>query len=180
VLRPRGRRGEVVAELLTDFPERLAERRSLSALAPSGSRRDLELEEHWLHQGRLILKFRGVESIADAEALRDFELQIRREERVPLPAGSAYVSDLVGCTVVDAAGGRAREIGVIADVRFGSGDAPLLQVRDGSLEHLVPFAQAYLKRLDLEARIVEMVLPEGLLDLGHEESGRPGAGRKRR
>jgi ribosomal 30S subunit maturation factor RimM len=65
-------------------------------------------------------------------------------------------------------------------VRFGSGDAPLLEVRDGSLEHLVPFAQAYLKRLDLEARIVEMVLPEGLLDLGHEESGRPGAGRKRR
>ena len=162
----------MVAELLTDFPDRLAERRNLSALAPSGSRRELELEEHWLHQGRLILKFRGVDSISDAEGLRGSEIQIRREQRVLLPAGSVYVSDLIGCTVSDVAGAQAREIGVIADVQFGSGDAPLLEVRDGDTEHLVPFAEAYLKRLDLEARVVEMALPEGLLDLAQEEGGR--------
>ncbi len=170
----------MVAELLSDFPDRLAERRNLLALAPGGTHRELELEEHWLHQGRLILKFRGVDSINEAETLRGFEIQIRREQRVPLPAGSVYVSDLIGCTVSDVAGGQARGIGVIADVRFGSGDAPLLEVRDGSIEHLVPFAEAYLKRLDLEARIVEMDLPEGLLDLAQQEGGRSGAGRKRR
>lgn len=170
----------MVAELLTDFPDRLAERRNLLALAPGGAHRELELEEHWLHQGRLILKFRGVDSINDAETLRGSEIQIRREQRIPLPVGSVYVSDLIGCTVSDVAGGTTRRIGVISDVRFGSGDASLLEVHDGSVEYLVPFAEAYLKRLDLEARIVEMALPEGLLDLAQQEGGRPGAGRKRK
>ncbi len=170
----------MVAELLSDFPERLAERRHLLALAPDGERRELELEEHWLHQGRLILKFRGVESISDAEGLRGYQIQIRREQRVTPPPGSVYVSDLIGCTVSEVSGGQARRIGVIADLRFGSGDAPLLEVRDGSVEHLVPFAEAYLKRLDVEARIVEMELPQGLLDLAHEEGRQPGGGRKRR
>ncbi len=171
----------MAADLLSDFPDRLSERRNLSALAPGGARRDLELEEHWLHQGRLILKFRGVDSISEAEALRGCEIQIRREQRVPLPAGSVYVSDLIGCTVSDVAGGQSRGIGVVADVRFGFGDAPLLEVRDGRIEHLVPFAEEYLKRLDLEARMVEMALPEGLLDLASaQRDGRSGAGRKRR
>lgn len=169
MLRPRGRRGEVVAELHSDFPERLAERRRLSVVAPGGSRRELELEEHWLHQGRMILKFRGVDSISDAESLTGSEVQVRREDRVALPAGSVYVSDLVGCTVVDVAAKPPREIGAITDVLFGFGDAPLLEVRAGVAEYLVPFAEAYLKRLDLEGRRVEMALPEGLLDLESKE-----------
>ncbi len=174
MLRPRGRRGEIVAELHSDFPERLAERRRLFVVAPSGSRREMELEEHWLHQGRLILKFRGVDSITDAETLKGSEVQIRREERVALPAGSVYVSDLVGCKVVDVAAMPAREIGAITDVLFGFGDAPLLQIRQGDQEHLVPFAEAYLRHIDVEARLVEMILPEGLLDLESKEHGGPG------
>ncbi|MGH9556243.1 MAG: ribosome maturation factor RimM [Terriglobales bacterium] len=174
VLRPRGRRGEVVAELHSDFPERLAERRRLLVVAPGGSRRELELEEHWLHQGRLILKFRGVDSINEAGTLSGSEIQIRREERVPLPAGSAYVSDLIGCKVLDAASQPPREIGAITDVLFGFGDAPLLEVREGDHEYLVPFAEAYLKRLDLDARLVEMVLPQGLLNLEAKEESNQG------
>ncbi len=147
-------------------------------MAPGGSRREMDLEEHWLHQGRLILKFRGVDSITDAEKLAGSEVQIRREERVPLPQGSAYVSDLIGCKVVDAAVRPPREIGAITHVLFGFGDAPLLEVHDGSREYLVPFAEAYLKRLDLDARLMVMILPEGLLDLESKtesrDSGEPG------
>ena len=176
MLRPRGRRGEVVAELLSDFPERLAERRRLFVVAPGGSRREMELEEHWLHQGRLILKFSGVDSITDAETLAGSEVQIRREQRVVLPVGSAYVTDLIGCKVVDIASRPPREIGAITDVLFGFGDAPLLEIQDGGQEHLVPFAEAYLKRLDLDARLVEMVLPEGLLDLDRKEASKQGGG----
>ncbi|MGH9531578.1 MAG: ribosome maturation factor RimM [Terriglobales bacterium] len=176
VLRPRGRRGEVVAELHSDFPERLAERRRLFVVAHEGARRELELEEHWLHQGRLILKFTGVDSITDAEALAGSEVQIRREQRVALPAGSAYVSDLIGCKVVDAASRPPQEIGAITDVLFGFGDAPLLEIREGGREHLVPFAEAYLKRLDLGARLLEMVLPEGLLDLESKEGSKESGG----
>lgn len=165
----------MVAELLSDFPERLAERRRLFVVAPSGSRREMELEEHWLHQGRLVLKFSGVDSITDAETLAGSEVQIRREQRVALPEGSAYVTDLIGCKVVDTASRPPREIGAITDVLFGFGDAPLLEIHDGSHEYLVPFAEAYLKRLDLDARLVEMVLPEGLLGLQSKQGGGPGS-----
>lgn len=162
----------------SDFPERLAERRRLSVLAKDGSRREMDLEEHWLHQGRLVLKFRGVDSINDAEALSGSKVQIPRDQRVALPSGSAYVSDLVGCKVVDVGARPPREVGAITNVLFGFGDAPLLEVRGDSKEHLVPFAEAYLKRLDLDARVVEMALPEGLLDLEakdeSDETGGPG------
>ena len=100
MLGPQGRRGEVLAELHTSFPERFAERRELSALAANGTRRELQLEEHWFHKGGVVLKFAGVESISDAELLAGMELQIPQEQRAELEAGAAYVSDLVGCEVL--------------------------------------------------------------------------------
>ena len=105
MLRPQGRRGEVLAELHTDFPERFAERRELSGLAPNGSRRELQLEEHWFHKGGVVLKFAGVDSISDAEQLAGFELQVPHEQRAELEAGSAYVSEIVGCDVWDRSAG---------------------------------------------------------------------------
>ena len=84
----------------TSFPERFAERHELSALAKNGSRRELQLEEHWFHKGGVVLKFAGVESISDAERLAGMELQIPAEQRAKLEAGAAYVSDLVGCEVL--------------------------------------------------------------------------------
>jgi 16S rRNA processing protein RimM len=92
VLRPQGRRGEVLAKLHTDFPERFNERRQLSGLAADGSRRELRLEEHWLHKGGVVLKFAGVESISDAGQLAGLELQVPSDERTKLEAGAAYIS----------------------------------------------------------------------------------------
>ena len=76
MLGPQGRRGEVLAKLHTDFPERFEERRQLSGFAADGSRRELQLEEHWFHKGGVVLKFAGVDSISDAEQLAGLELQI--------------------------------------------------------------------------------------------------------
>ena len=163
MLKPQGRRGEVSAELHTDFPERLAERRRLFALSPGGERRQLELESCWPHKGRMVLKFRGVDSIAAAEELAGCEIQIPREERQTLAPGAVYVSDLVGCAVIEAASGA--EIGRVAEVQFGAGEAPLLVLRGGAKEQLIPFAAEYVKRLDLQAKRVEMTLPPGLLEL---------------
>jgi 16S rRNA processing protein RimM len=100
VVKPQGRVGEVSAELFTDFPERFAERRHLFALGATGTRRELELEDFWPHKGRMILKFAGVDSIDDAASLVGAEIQIPREERAQLEAGSFYVSDLLGCQVL--------------------------------------------------------------------------------
>lgn len=158
--RTQGRRGEVAAELHTDFPERFGERKRLFALAGDGSRRPLELESSWEHKGGIVLKFRGVDSITDAEKLVGSEIQIPREERAPLKPGAAYVADLLGCVLV----ADGRELGKIEDVQFGAGDAPLLVVK-GAKEYDIPFAEEFVRSLDVERKRLEMALPEGLLEL---------------
>jgi len=174
-LGPQGRRGEVAAELHTSFPERFAERRELSGLAADGSRRPLQLEEHWFHKGHVVLKFAGVNSISDAELLAGMELQIPEEQRAELEAGAAYTSDLVGCEVVNRTAAGLVLVGSVAEVRFGAGEAPLLVVRrkrgEREEEFLVPYAEAFLRQTDLAARRIEMELPEGLLELQSPLSG---------
>lgn len=160
VVKTQGRKGEVAAELHTDFPEKFAERKRLFALQKDGARRELKLEDHWPHKGGIVLKFEGVESINDAEALVGCELQIPKAERAELEAGAAYISDLVGVKVFD----RGREVGSIRDVQFGSGEAPTLVVQ-GTREFLVPYAEAFIRRLDVPGKRLEMELPEGLLEL---------------
>lgn len=124
-------------------------------------RRELKLEDAWPHKEFVVVKFAGVDSISDAEDLVGSELQVPLSERAPLDPGAAYVSDLVGCTVFD----RGRSIGTVSDVRFGAGEAPLLVVGAGKSEFEIPYAQAFLVRVELEARRIEMALPEGLLEV---------------
>ena len=133
----------------------------LSALLEDGSRRALKLEELWPHKGMLVLKFEGIDSISDAETLIRSELQVPREERAELAAGWNYVSDLIGCTVFDGE----REIGIVRHLTFGAGEAPLLIVQAGAKQHEIPYAEAYVKKLDLEGKQIFMQLPEGLLEL---------------
>ena len=133
----------------------------LWALAEDGSRRELKVEELWPHKGAMVLKFAGVDSISDAEALVGYELQVPRQQRARLESGWTYVSDLVGCLVSDGD----REIGKIEDVQFGAGEAPLLIVKAGSKEFEIPFAEAYLKRVSVEGKRIEMQLPEGMLEV---------------
>lgn len=166
VAKTQGRHGEVAATLLTDFPELFETRRKLFALGDStkqsgaAERRRLDLDEHWFHKGMVVLKFAGVDSISDAETLLGSEIQIPRSERAALGSDEFYVSDLAGCTVTDSG----KEIGRIKDVQFGSGEAPLLVVQ-GEKEYLVPFAAAYIEKIALEQKRLEMKLPEGLLEL---------------
>ena len=133
----------------------------LSALGRDGTRREVQVDELWPHKNRLALKFAGVDSISDAEALVGSELQVPRGERAQLEPGWTYVSDLVGCVVFD----RDREIGRVGDVQFGAGEAPLLIVRAGGKEHQIPYAEAYLQSADLGKRQIRMLLPDGMLDL---------------
>ena len=145
----------------SDVPGRLQVGMRVFALAEDGSRRELKIEDAWPHKNYVVLKFAGVDSISDAEPLVGSELQVPRSERAPLESGAAYVSDLVGCALFD--GGR--EVGAVKDVRFGAGEAPLLVVVAGKTEFEIPYAQEFLKQVDLEHRRIEMQLPEGLLEV---------------
>jgi len=124
------------------------------------ARRELKIDDAWPHKTYIVLKFAGVDSISDAEALVGCELQVPLGERAELEAGAAYVSDLIGCAVFDGE----REVGVVRDVRFGAGEAPLLVVA-GKTEYEIPYAQEFLVRVDLGKKRIEMALPEGLLDV---------------
>ena len=150
----------MAVELHSDVPDRFKTGMQLSALGKDGVRRDLKIEELWPHKSMLVLKFSGVDSISEAEALLGSELQVPSAERAKLEAGWTYVSELAGCLVFDGS----REIGTVQDVQFGAGEAPLLIVR-GDREYEIPFAQAYLKKVDVAAKRIEMQLPEGMLEL---------------
>jgi len=187
IRRPQGRKGEIFAEILTDFPEKFQERRRLWLLSdPSGTRtkgslaaaktepnhgalpspREFQLKHHWLHKGGIVLHLDGVDSISDAEALAGQIVAIPREERAPLAEDEVYISDLIGCVLVNLAHeGAVVEVGTIEDVARDAGPVPLLMVQGPAGEVLIPFAKSYLRKVDLEARRVEMALPEGLVDL---------------
>lgn len=161
VVKTQGRHGEVATEIHTDIPGRLHPGMKILALAENGSRRELEIDDVWPHKNWLVLKFAGVDSISDAEGLIGCELQLPYSERAKLEAGAFYVSDLIGCALFD----RGHEVGVVSDVRFGTGEAPLLVVGSGKHEREIPYAQVFLERVDLEHERIEMNLPEGLLEL---------------
>jgi 16S rRNA processing protein RimM len=161
VIKTQGRHGEVAAEIHSDIPGRLHAGMKILALGEDGSRRELQIDDVWPHKNWLVLKFAGVDSISDAEVLIGCELQLPASERAELEAGAFYVSDLVGCALFD----RGREVGLVSDVRFGVGEAPLLVVGSGKHEHEIPYAQVFLERVDLEHKRIEMNLPEGLLEV---------------
>ena len=162
VVKTQGRIGEIGAEVHSDVPDRFVEGMRLFALALDGSRRELKIEDLWPHKGLLILKFAGIDSISDAETLLKCELQVPAEERAKLEPGWTYISDLAGCTVFDGE----RVIGKVEDVEFGAGEAPLLVVRgEAKQPYEIPYAEAYLERVDLAAKEIRMKLPEGMLQI---------------
>jgi 16S rRNA processing protein RimM len=183
IRRTQGRKGEVFADILTDFPEKFSQRKRLWLLGtsrpartarPAGAlgadmtkgeaAREVGLVAHWLHKGGIVLHFAGVDSISDAEKLAGFVVAIPRAERAGLGEDEVYIGDLIGCVLVDVAGAEV-VVGEIEDVDKVAGPAPLLVVRGERGEVLVPFAKSYLRKLDLEGKRVEMALPEGLVEL---------------
>jgi 16S rRNA processing protein RimM len=176
IRRPQGRKGEVFAEILTDFPEKFAERQRLWLLA-AGERessiranrtaapREVDLTAHWLHKGGIVLHFASVDSISAAEELQGLIVAVPRAERTALAEDEVYIGDLIGCTVVNVAGETPVDVGEIEDVDQTAGPVALLVVHGASNEVLIPFAKSYLRKIDLDARRVEMALPEGLVNL---------------
>jgi 16S rRNA processing protein RimM len=171
VVRPHGRHGEVIADVLTDFPDRFHDRTRLWLIPPpriGTSTREVRTENFWFLRSRVVLKFQGIDSIDAAEGLRDYSVAIPAAERTPVESGSWYAADLIGCRLIDL--DRNAEIGAIVDIDRGSSSSDLLVVarkglRSARDEVLIPFVGEYLVRVDLAERRVEMRLPEGLLDI---------------
>jgi 16S rRNA processing protein RimM len=177
ILRPHGRRGEVAAEILTDFPDRLTRLKFAQLWNGHTDPRTVAIRSCWLSHsrgGQAIFHFAGSNSISDAEKLVGLEVQIPHSERMSLPAGTFYVSDLIGCEVYEnkvfeSQGGGL--IGRIRDVQFPGEElkgTPVLEIESPRGELLIPLAQEICVRIDTAARRIEVNLPEGLRDLNHD------------
>ena len=164
IVKPQGRRGEVAAEILTDFPSRFNKLRQVFLERPDRQPESAVVESACTHKGRIILKFAGIDSIDDANRLRSLHVLIRHEERRELPAHHYYVSDLVGCRVITKHG-KYRELGVVTEVE-PTGGVDLLHIRrPGGRELLIPLAEALCTRIDPEGKLIVVEPPEALLDL---------------
>jgi 16S rRNA processing protein RimM len=161
-VRTRGLKGEIVAELLTDFPERFERLDRLIALSPAGERRSVELEEFWFQKDRIVLKFAGVDSIEAAQELIGSEFCIPEADRVPLNENEYYDFELEGCLVRDSGG---RGIGKVQRV-LKTGAVEILEIatENGSVV-LVPLAESIVTDIDIRAKQIVIDPPEGLLEL---------------
>ena len=184
ILRARGNKGEVAAEILTDFPERLTRLREIFLDGPQGEPQSVKLRSCWLsqnHRGQAVFHLEGVNSISAAEKLRGRALLLPLEQRVVLPAGQYFVSDLIGCSVFETSatppalasspcslGQAPALLGTVRDVQFPGEElagTPLLEVETSQGELLIPLAEDICTKIDPRARRIDVVLPEGLRDL---------------
>jgi 16S rRNA processing protein RimM len=187
ILRARGNKGEVAAELLTDFPERLTKLKEVFVGGGKSEPRLVALKSCWLsqnHRGQIVFHFEGVNSISDAEKFRGLEVLLPFEQRVTLPAGQYFVSDLIGCSVFEtpvlpplvssspcSLGEIPTLVGTVNDVQIPGEEisgTPLLEVETSIGEILIPLAADICRKIDIPARRIEVVLSEDLRDLNRK------------
>ena len=157
IVRPQGRKGEVVVEPLSDRPDRFPSLRRAFVAGEDGAARPVQVRDAWPHKGRFVLKLDGVDSIDEAEGYRGLDLRIPEEDLSALPPGSYYHHQLRGLRVEDASG---REIGRVAEVLETGGEAAVLVVRGPGGETLVPLADAFVRAVDLAGGRVVVQVPE--------------------
>lgn len=156
VVRPQGRHGEVLAEPLSDRPERFPTLRRVLVGMPGAAAEEMTVAGCWPHKGRFVLKLVGVDSIDAAERLRGRELSIPEADLAPLPPGSYYHHDLVGLLALDESG---RELGRVRGI-LETGAAPVIEIAGPGGELLVPLATPFVAAVDLKARTLTLVAPE--------------------
>ena len=190
ILRARGNQGEVAAEILTDFPERLTRLREVYVGHAHGKNEPLRvsLKTCWLsqnHRGQAVFHFEGVNSISEAEKFRGLDVLLPFEQRVTLPAGQYFVSDLIGCSVFENPASAPVMssspcslaeapclLGTVRDVQFPGEEilgTPLLEVETTQGEILIPLAVDICAKVDTAARRIDVILPAGLRDLNRKE-----------
>ncbi len=161
IARPQGLRGEVIADILTDFPERFTKLDAVWAMTATGNVERVKIERARLHKRRVILKIAGYDDISQAEALRGVRLGITSDQLRPLPPDTYYDFDLADCLVATTSGGVVGRVTAVE--RHGA--APLLKVRGEEKEHLIPLVLSICVEIDIARKRIVIAPPEGLLDL---------------
>ncbi len=157
--KPRGNRGEVTAVALSSRSERYESLREVYLFGGAGAANRATVERTWFHDGALIFKFQGIDTISDAETLYGTEVRIPAAERVPLDTDEFFQSDLIGCEVFERATGNS--LGKVIGWNDSGGPGLLVLEND----FMIPFARAICVAIDPGARRIEVELPAGLKEL---------------
>ncbi len=167
ILKAWGIRGEVAAEILTDFPERFAELDRVFVSVPEGDFEE-SLERFWFHKNRVILKFKGRDRPHSVQELVGGDVWVPDSERVEPPEGFYYDSDLAGCRVVQ----QGRLLGHVDGImRVGESPANLIVVDSQNREFMVPLEGGFVTGVFLDQKTIEVDLPAGLLELAVDRGG---------
>jgi 16S rRNA processing protein RimM len=160
ITKSRGLRGEVVANVLTDFPERFENLEMVFAVRVDGARDKLKIEKFWFQKDRIILKFEGIDSIEAAEKLKDFEICIPESDAIELETDEYFDWELEGCEVETVEGER---IGRVKEV-MRTGGTEILIVAGAQKEYMIPFAETICTEVNIENKLIKIDAPDGLLD----------------
>jgi 16S rRNA processing protein RimM len=160
IVKPRGLRGEVLADVLTDFPERFERLETVIALFADRTRKDLKIEDLWFQKDRIVLRFAGFDSIDAAEELRNVELCIPESESVSLAEGEFFDWELEGCDVETLDG---KPVGIVQNI-MRTGGTEILVVKGSGKEYLIPFAETICTEVDIAKKVIRVDPPEGLLE----------------
>jgi len=162
IVKTRGLRGEVVADLLTDFPGRFEKLTALIGVSANETRRSLQIEERWFHGNRIVFKFAGFDGIEKAQELVGYDLAVLENERIGLPSDSFYEWELIGCRVQTLDG---KYVGDVKSLMRTGGVELLSVVDDNDRDRLIPMASDIVIDIDKEKKLIRIDPPEGLLDL---------------
>ena len=162
IARTRGIRGEVLADLYTDFPDRFNALEEVWLEFADGRRLRMTVEHTWEHKGRRVLKFAGVDDMSAAQTFAGCWVQIPADQAMQLPEGTYYDHDLVGCSVEDTLGNH---LGVVAEVLRIAENSQLV-VKAPDREYLIPAVESICIRISIGEKRIIVDPPEGLMDLG--------------
>lgn len=160
-VKARGLKGEIVADLLTDFPERFEDVEELVLVSHAGERTVVELEDYWFQNDRVILKLAGYNDVDTAKQLVGYEFAVPEQDRVPLPEDHYYDWELEGCEVK--VGNEV--VGKVTSVMRTGGAEILVITDENGSERLVPLADSIVIEIDTGAKTIVVDPPEGLLEL---------------
>jgi len=160
LVKPRALRGEIVADILTDFPERFENLEKVLVVYPNDETAEIEIEKFWFQKNRIVFKFAGFDSIEAAETLRGCEICVAETEAVELEADEFFDWELIDCTVETV---ESERIGTVREV-MRTGGTEILVVAGEQKEYLIPFAETICISVDVENKRIKVDAPEGLLD----------------
>ncbi len=160
IVKVRGIHGEVLADVLTDFPERFNKTKRVFLLSSEGEIKTFQIEHSWFHKDRIVLKFSGIDSIESAKRIVNCEVCVPESEVVQLDEGEFFEWQLIGCSVETVDG---EKIGKVVDI-MRTGGTEILVVDGLQKDYLIPFANSICIEVNIQEKLIRVDVPEGLLE----------------